>query len=323
MTEKEKDMLKRKRKFLWIVNILIFVWYIVSLFLNLEVINTFIKILVVILFSFILNWFLVRWVVSIYGEKIEVNGETYIKKWYKTKVFSLLTTVLVIIVTFYTIIDIAWFQDWLQNGGFVGWLLAFLWFTASVWATDMFSSILLLHSWKVDLWDVIEFEIDGSKKYAFIKHISLSEVVLIDLVYNTPIIFRPSEFRNLKMINWSRNIVWEKSKSILQMVKAKISYDADLEQVKTLYAYAIQEMLKDIEEQPEKKYFPKDLAEKISVQIEDFGDFAVVYQLIYEIPSPFYIVKANRLLNIYLQKAQKKYEIDFSTPELFIEQKCG
>jgi hypothetical protein len=54
------------------------------------------------------------------------------------------------------------------------------------------------------------------------------------------------------------------------------------------------------------------------VQIKDFGDFAVVYQLIYEITNPFYIIRANRLLNVYLQKAQKKFNIEFSTPELFV-----
>jgi len=318
----QENMLKRKRKFLLIINTLIFVWYIISLFLKLEAINTFIKILVVILFAFIINWFLVRWVVALYWEKIEVNWESYIKKWYKTKIFSILTIILVIIVTFYAIIDIAGYQNWLQNGWFIGWLLAFLWFTAPVWAMDMFSSILLLHSGKVDLWDVVEFKIDGVKKYAFIKYINLSEVVLVDLVYNTPIIFRPSEFRNLRIINWSRNIVWDKSKSILQIIKAKISYDVDLEQVKELYSYVIKNMLEDIKWKTEEKYFPENLLEKITVQIEDFWDFAVIYQLIYEITSSFYIVKANRLLNIYLQKAQKKYAIDFSTPDLFVEQKC-
>ena len=286
---------------------------------NSLIINTFIKILAVILFSFIVAWLLVRFVVSIYWEKVEVGWETYIKKWYKTNVFSILSVVLVVIVTFYIIIDIAWFQEWLSSGWFIWWLLAFLWFTAPVWATDMFSSILLLHSWKIDLWDVVWYEENWKQKIAFIKYINLSEVVLIDLVYQTPIIFRSSEFRNLEIINYSRNISWKRTKSLLQIIEAKIWYSADLEQVKDLFSYTIDLMLEDIKDTDYEKYFPKDLKNEINVQIKDFGDYAVVYQLVYEIKNPFYIIKANRLLNIYLQKAQKTHNIEFSTPELFVE----
>lgn len=318
MSEKEMESLKKKRKFLLIINLLIFLWYSISLFLKLEAINTIIKILVVILFSFMVSWLLVRWVVAIYWEKVEINWETYIKKGYKTNIFSILAVVLVIVITFYVIVDIAWFQEWLQSGWFIGWLLAFLWFTAPVWATDMFSSILLLHSGKVDLWDVVEFNYNGQKTVAFIKYITLSEVMLVDLVYSTPIILRASEFRNLGIKNWSRNISLSKSKNITQIIEAKISYDINLKQMKELFDYTIDIMLQDIKDTEYEKYFPSNLKWKINVQIKDFGDFAVVYQLIYEITNPFYIIRANRLLNVYLQKAQKKFNIEFSTPELFV-----
>jgi len=319
-SEHQIDMMKRKRKFLIIINSLIFLWYFISLFFKLEVVNKFIAVLAVILFAFLIWGLLIRGVVSIYWEKIDINGETYIKKWYKTRIFSLLTIILVVIVTFYAVIDVLWFQSWLQNGWFIWWLLAFLWFTAPVWATDMFSSILILHSWKIDLWDVIKFEIDGEKKIAFIKHINLSDIMLVDLVYWNPILIRSSAFRNLKIVNLSRNIVWQRSKNIKQIIEAKIWYEFDLEQIKELFNYAFTLML---ENEENKKYFPEDILNKIDVQIKDFWDFAVVYQLIYEISSPFYIIKANRLLNIYLQKAQKKFNIEFSTPELFVEQKCN
>ncbi len=321
LSDKDMKSLEKKRKFLLIINFLIFVWYVISLFLKLSVINTFIKILAVILFAFIVAWLLVRFVVSIYGEKIEVNWEVYIKKWYKTNVFSILSIVLVMIVTFYVIVDIIWFEEWLSSWWFVWWILAFLWFTAPVWATDMFSSILLLHSWKIDLWDVVLFEYNWKKKIAFIKYINLSEVILIDLVYNTPIVFRSSKFRNLQIINYSRNISWQKIKSLTQIIEAKVSYDVDIDKMKELFSYAIKLLIEDIKWTEKEKYFPDDLLSKIDVQIKDFGDFAVVYQLIYQITTPFYIIKANRFLNIYLQKAQKKYGIDFSTPELCLELK--
>lgn len=319
LTDHQIDMINRKRKFLLIINSLIFVWYIISFFFKLDTINKFIIVLAIVLFAFLIWSLLIRWIVSLYWEKIDINGETYIKKWYKTRTFSLLAIILVVIITFYVIIDVLWFQSWLQNGWFIWWLLAFLWFTAPVWATDMFSSILILHSWKVDLWDVIKLNIQWEEKIVFIKYISLSEVMLIDLVYFNPILVRTSNFRNLKIVNLSRNIVWEKNKNIKQIIEAKIWYEFTLEQIKELFNYTFDLMLED---EKNKTFFPENIKEKIDVQIKDFGDYAVVYKLIYEISSPFYIIKARQVLNIYLQKAQKKFDIEFSTPDLFIEQKC-
>jgi len=320
LTEHQIYMITRKGKFLLIINSLIFVWYIISFFFKLDAVNRFIIVLAIILFAFLIWSLLIRWIVALYWEKININWETYIKKWYKTRTFSLLAIILVIIITFYVIIDFLWFQSWLQNGWFIWWLLAFLWFTAPVWATDLFSSILILHSWKVDLWDIIKLNIQWEDKIVFIKYISLSEVMLIDLVYFNPILIRTSNFRNLKIINLSRNIVWEKNKNIKQIIEAKIWYEFQLEQIKELFSYAFDIMLED---ENNKKLFTENIKEKIDVQIKDFWDYALVYQLIYDISSPFYIIKANRVLNIYLQKAQKKFNIEFSTPDLFVEQKCS
>ena len=140
-------------------------------------------------------------------------------------------------------------------------------------------------------------------------------------VDNTPIILRSSKFRNLEIINCSRNISGSKISNLLQIIDAKIWYSADLEQVKELFTYAIDLMLEDVKDTKYEKYFIKNLEDEIEVQIKDFWDYAVVYQLIYKITNPFYIIKARKLLNIYLQKAQKKYGIEFSTPDLFVETK--
>jgi hypothetical protein len=83
--------------------------------------------------------------------------------------------------------------------------------------------------------------------------------VLVDLVYSTPIILRASEFRNLGIKNWSRNISLSKSKNITQIIEAKISYDINLKQMKELFDYTIDIMLQDIKDTEYEKYFPSNL----------------------------------------------------------------
>ena len=230
-TEENKKTLENvemQNKFLKLLILFIFIFYFVSLFLNLEIINNLIKILIIIIILFFINWALIRLITKIYWEKIEVNWKEIIKKWYKTKIFSIIWTFVIIIVWIYISIEILWFENWLSNWWFIWWLLAFLWFTAPVWATDMFSSILILHSNRIDMWDVIEFDYNW-KKIWFVKCINLSEIVIVDLVYNNIIIIRPSEFRNMKILNWSRDISLKKNKIIKQIIKAKIDYKVTLE----------------------------------------------------------------------------------------------
>ena len=74
-------------------------------------------------------------------------------------------------------------------------------------------------------------------------------------VDNTPIILRSSKFRNLEIINCSRNISGSKISNLLQIIDVKIWYSADLEQVKELFTYAIDLMLEDVKDTKYEKYF--------------------------------------------------------------------
>gem|GEM_PF-2757397 len=73
-------------------------------------------------------------------------------------------------------------------------------------------------------------------------------------------------------------------------------------------------MISDIEGKIERKFFSDNIHRNI--EILDFGDHAVIYNFSYKLSTPFYIPQANDLLNRYLQKHQKKNNIDFSTPYL-------
>jgi hypothetical protein len=54
----------------------------------------------------------------------------------------------------------------------------------------------------------------------------------------------------------------------------------------------------------------------LSLEIDDFANYAVKYKLFYSITSPFYIFKAERLYNQYLFKHQHINSLYFSTPDL-------
>ena len=69
----------------------------------------------------------------------------------------------------------------------------------------------------------------------------------------------------------------------------------------------------------EKKYFSAESS--CQIEIQSFWDHAVIYKIIYQINSPFFLIKAEQLFNKHLQIAQRKHKISFATPTLIDLQK--
>lgn len=261
---------------------------------------------------YIVNAWIIRRIIIFYWEQLEINGEIYLKKWYKTNLFSLLVSFISVIIAVFLSFQILGFDSLFQTWWAIAWILAFVGFTAPVWAPDMVAWIILLHTGRVWYGHVIK--IDELWILAWVKTISLSEIKLIDLRYSHPILLRPSKLREYKVENLSLNIAGNRRTSLTQVIDIKIWYDSDFEDVKKLCFEAFDKMIETINETNERKYFPEEIFRDI--EIDEFGDFAILYKFSYHITSPFYIIKAERLLNTYLLKYQNKYKISFSTPVL-------
>lgn len=307
----EEANIKKKIQFLHFLNVVIFISYFATFFAKIDFINDLIRTLFVIMVIYITNAWLLRRIIIFYWEEIEINWNTYLKKWYKTNLFSLLVSIFSIILAVFLSFQLLWFDGIFQTWWAIAWILAFVGFTAPVWAPDMVAWIIMLHNNRVWYWDVIK--IDELWILAWVKTISLSEVKLIDLRYSHPILLRPSKLREVKIENLSRWINWKKL-DLTQSIDIKIWYDVDFDNVKNLCFDAFDEMILDLSENGNRKYFTEKPFRDI--EIVEFWDNAILYKFSYYISSPFYIIKAERLLNEYLLKHQNINKISFSTPVL-------
>ena len=313
--DREKNI-KKKTRWLQIINFIICFSYFATLFSHIDFLNDLIKALFVIVLIFIINGWIIRKIVVFYGEEIEVNNQKFFRKWYKSNLFSLLVNVSSTLISILIVFQILWFDNILKTGWAIAWILAFVWFTAPVWAPDMVAGIIILHNDRIQTWNVIKIKELGI--LAWVKTISLSEIKLIDLRYNYPILLRPSKLREYKVENLSLNIIWSKNNLIQQTIDLKVWYENTLEEVEKVCYKAYENMIGEIVSTEHKKYFPKESA-NLNVEIEDFGDYAIVYKFSYYINSPFYIIKAKRVLNKYLQIESNNKNISFSTPDLLTE----
>lgn len=310
--EKDKEKIQKKVIFLRFIIIAMLVSYIITLLFKASFLNDVILTLFTIVIAYLTNSWIFKRMLIFYWEEIEISGTSYFRRDYKIDIFSLIVNIITILFVIFAIFKIFEIESMLQSGWIIAWMLAFLWFTAPVWAPDLVAWISMLHHDEVEVWNVVRIkELDV---LAWVKNISLTEVKLIDLAYWYPIVIRPSKFRELKVDNLSLWVAWKKSK-IPQYITANIDYKKSLYEVEQVFFEAWENMLKSLPaDSNERKYFPE--KEAASVDILEFWDNAVEYKFNYSISSPFFIIKAKLLLNPHLQEAQKKYWMSFSTPKL-------
>lgn len=175
----------------------------------------------------------------------------------------------------------------------------------------MIAGIILLHSRTIEVGNVVYIYETGL--YAWIKNISLTEVKMIDLRTSNPIVFRPSGLRNLTIKNLSQGISG-KSQKLLRDITINIDYKTDSGKLADLCYESFDTMIKEMRRTPETNYFGEEPYRIL--EIEKFADYSVTYKFFYTVTSPFYIFKAERMLNGYLLKSQREHNIYFSTPDL-------
>ena len=290
--------------------------YIMSLYLDIELLTKILQFSFSILILYIITLFLNRQVLLVYGKEVEVSGQKYFKKWYEASLFSLCIHIISFFIGIFLCIKIFQFDSLIEIGWLWAGILAFMWFTAPVWATDMMAGIIILQSKNFEIGQV--YYLYERELYVWIKSISLTEVKCIDLKFWNPILFRPSDFRNLAVKNLSQWIAGKSSK-ILREMSIHVDYKVDFQEIKSLCYEAFDTMQVDLLSPDSVDYFWEDASR--NVEIVSFWDYAIEYKLFYSINSPFYIFKAERLLNEYLLKEQQEKNIYFSTPDLLEIQK--
>jgi len=296
--------------FYFLLSLVTFV-YISTLFLEIDFLAKILTLSFSISLLYMSSLLINRQVLVHYWKVVEVSGETYFKKWYEANLFSLSVHVLAFIIAIFLCIKIFELDTLIEIGGLWAGILAFMWFTAPVWALDMIAWIIILQSKNFETGEV--YYIYETDVYVWIKSISLTEVKCIDLRTWNPILYRPSKFRNLTVKNISQWITG-KSQKIMREITIKLDYKQDFDALKTLCYEAFDGMQVELLTPESTNYFWESPFRVL--EISKFADYAVEYKLFYTISSPFYIFKAERLLNEYLHRAQREKNIYFSTPDL-------
>lgn len=318
--KKHQKTSEKEKKDLWLyfVILVITLLYAAAIFFGISWVTQTLQFTFSVLLLYLGTLFFHRQILLLYGEEVEVSGQKYFKKWYKVSLFSLFVNILAALLAIFLFIHIFNLDSVIEIGGLWAGILAFIGFTAPVWALDMVAGIIMLQSKNLETGNV--FYISEDNIYVWIKVISLTEVKCIDLRTGNPILYRPSQFRNLALKNLSQGIAGKTSK-ILQEIEIYVDYTIPEERVRQMCYDAYDEMFQELTENQELSHYFGDESYR-TLEIDAFWDYAVKYKFFYSISSGFYVYKALRHLNHYLLKQQQKTGIYFATPDLVsLEQK--
>ncbi len=241
-----------------------------------------------------------------YGKVREFNGETRISDSYNSRLLSLLTTILIVIISLIGIIQVIGFSSLLEAGGMIGFLGVMLALTQAAWAPDIISGLIILNSGLVDEGDVVEFE--NEEIIALVFRTKLFHTELLDMINNHRIMLSNARLRNMTIQNLSK---FASARGLREVLKFKIGYDVSNSDVTGLFESACKKAL-EIKEIAIEESHPPD------IRIIDTGDYAVEWAVYYYTKDVRNMIKTRQLFRELILKESISKNISLATPDLHI-----
>lgn len=238
-----------------------------------------------------------------YGKTISFRGETMVTETYYSRIFRILSGVVISVVTLVTVIRIMGFGSLLEAGGAIGIIGVMIALTQSTWAPDLFSGLIILHNRMIDPGDVIE--LDGSERTLGIVHkVKLFHSEIRNLVNNHRIMIKNAYLRDHIIHNLSK---FASSNGLRELLRFKIGYDVDPKKAKAMFEIAFKHALHD--EQVKLEEHPG-----IEIRMLDAGDFAVEWGVFYYTKEVDQLLKTRQLFREYILASAAEHGISLGTP---------
>ena len=137
-----------------------------------------------------------------FGRTREVDDQRIFVETYNSRLVGIMLLAVIAITTIYILIKVWGADSLLETTGIFGIFIAFLAFTSSIWATDIFSGLIILNSDILADGDVVVLE--GQEDEYIIARVTLIYVVLYDVRNNHRTLLRNTEFIDRRIDNLSR-----------------------------------------------------------------------------------------------------------------------
>jgi hypothetical protein len=240
-----------------------------------------------------------------YGLSKDISGKNIITDSYNSRLLSVLVTILVVIFTIISIVQLLGFDSLLEAGGVIGFIGVMLALTQGAWAPDIISGLVILNSDLLNSGEIVE--LDDGKTVAQVFRIKLFHTELLDLVHNNRILMKNAKLREKTIKNLSK---FSSAKGYREKQVFKIGYDADVTEVKAMFERIYELAVQDSE-------IPIEDNHALEIRIQDTGDYAVEWAIYYYTTKVRYVIKTRQLFKELALKESIRSGISLSTPDLY------
>lgn len=226
---------------------------------------------------------------------------------YHTRMFSLISAVVISIVALIAIIRILGFETWLEAGGVLGVIGVMIAMTQSAWAPDLISGLVILNSKLVQEGDVIEFHDGQNEITGVVFRTKVFYTEILHLVSNHRIMLQNSRLRSLTVNNLSR---FASAKGLRESISVNVSYDVTEQQIQAMYQDVMTSAEEDSTIAIEQQHEPE-------IRATTGGDYAVTWTCYYHTKDARDILRTRQLLLALVLKKAQEHEIGLATPDLY------
>jgi len=263
---------------------------------------------ILILSLYLINHWLNNFMMMKYGEKSKVDDIERYTDNYVSKMLKVATSSTTAIILFFTLIHIWEKENWLESGSAFVTLGIVLFATKDFWLEEVMSSFVIHAKGNLNRGSVIQLEDESLYVILETKFIGTRvrnlKTKIETIVPNKIFVQNITKVLTIEKEKQTekKNTDW---KPVKQSIIFNIGYNTDYDTVSDYFEEVVNNSRKECS-----------AIGTYEVNIENNGDYAVSWELLYYVNTPFSIKKAKDTLNLNAFKLQKEHNVDLSTPIL-------
>lgn len=248
------------------------------------------------LFNYLAQYYIHKW----YGKLREIGGaKTYIET-YQSRLFSILTVIIVTLIAVISIIHQLGFDSLLEAGGVIGVLGVILGLTQASWAPDIISGLIILNSDMFEEGDIVEM--DGNI-FGRVYKTKLFHTEVLNISNNHRIMIRNAHVRDKVIHNLSK---FASAKGLRECLSFNIGYDTPMDLIKKMFHQAFADAC-TLNIPLEAQYPPE-------IKVLETGDHAVCWAILFHIKKVDQILNIRRDFRELILQTSEKMGVSLATP---------
>jgi hypothetical protein len=296
---RDADRSRVRLRILHFLNLSLFLSYLIALCLDVHVAKQFSQSFLVIMATFLLIHFMEAFLLSKFGQQMEIEGFARNMETNTSKTLELFTTILILLIAAVLLINLWELKGWLEKTSVLGFIALFCFATKEYWVGDFLSGIFIIGQGRIKRGEVIR--IPQEDVFGIVLQVKGLQTIIRDLVRRHDITL-PNTILLKNRVDILRT---DLERGVRDFIDFKIGYGIEANRVEA-YLNEVWNNACDTA--------AIDKKQSLHIALKDCGDHAATWRLSYTIKSPHQVILCQNAVREAAYDLQDKHGIEVSTP---------